>query len=67
MTKQLTLSLSGLLLLLLLLYSRWVVSDFLGTTWTGVRQTPLFMGFPSKNSGVGMSFSSPRDLPNPGI
>ena len=57
-TEQLTLSLSGLLLLLLL-YSRWVASDFLGTTQTGVRQAPLFMGFPRQEfwSWVDIFFS----------
>ena len=66
-TEQLTLSLSGLLLLLLLLYSRWVASDFLGTTQTGARQAPLSMGFSRQEHRNGLLCPAPEDLPDPRI
>ena len=39
------------------------------TPWTVAGQTPLSMGFPGKNTGVGCHFllPPPVDLPNPGI
>ena len=37
------------------------------TPWTVACQSPLSMGFSSKNTGVGLTFPSPGDLPNPGI
>ena len=37
------------------------------TPWTVARQAPLSMGCPSQESWSGLSFPSPRDLPNPGI
>ena len=50
----------------LLLYSGKVVSDSFVTSWTVARQAPLW-DFPGKNTGVGLSFPSPADLPHPGI
>ena len=35
--------------------------------WTVARQAPLSMEFPSQEYWSGLSFPSPRDLPNPGI
>ena len=37
------------------------------TPWTVAHQAPLFMGFPRQENWSGLSFSSPGDLPNPGI
>ena len=37
------------------------------TPWTGVRQAPLSMGFPTQECWSGLLFSSPGDLPDPGI
>ena len=42
--------------LLLLLFSRSIVSDSFATQWTVVRQAPLSTGFSSKNTGVGCHF-----------
>ena len=37
------------------------------TPWTGAYQAPPSMGFPGKNTGSGLPFPSPGDLPNSGI
>ena len=37
------------------------------TPWTAAYQAPLPMGFFRKNTGVGLPFLSPGDLPDPGI
>ena len=37
------------------------------TPWTGAYQAPPSMGFPGKNTGSGLPFPSPGDLPDPGI
>ena len=37
------------------------------TPWTVTCQTPLSMGFPRQEYWSGLTFPSPRDLPNPGI
>ena len=37
------------------------------TPWTTAYQTPLYMGFPHKNTGVDCHFLSPGILPNTGI
>ena len=37
------------------------------TQWTVVCKAPLSMGFPRQEYWSGLPFSSPRDLPNPGI
>ena len=51
---------------LLLLFSHLVMSDS-ATSWTVVHQAPLFIGFPKQEYWSGLPFSSPRDLPDPGI
>ena len=35
--------------------------------WTIAHQAPLSMGFPRQEYWNGLPFSSPRDLPDPGI
>ena len=47
-------------------FSRPVVSDSLPPC-TVAPQVPLFMGFPRQEHWSGLPFSSPGDLPNPGI
>ena len=37
------------------------------TPWTVARQAPLSTGFPKQEDWTGLPFSSPGDLPNPGI
>ena len=37
------------------------------TPWTVARQAPLSMGFSRQEYWSGLPFSSPGDLPNPGI
>ena len=37
------------------------------TPWTVAYQAPLSMGFSRQEYWSGLPFSSPRDLPNPGI
>ena len=37
------------------------------TLWTVARQAPFSMAFPRQEPWNGLSFPSPRDLPNPGI
>ena len=37
------------------------------TTWTVAHQAPLSVGFARQESWSGLPFSSPGDLPNPGI
>ena len=37
------------------------------TLWTVAHQAPLSMGFFRQETGVGLLFPSPGDLPNPGI
>ena len=39
----------------------------LATPWTIALQAPLSMGFSRQEYWSGLSFPSPRDLPNPGI
>ena len=39
----------------------------LGTPCTVAHQGPLSMGFPRQEYWSGLPFSSPEDLPNPGI
>ena len=41
--------------------------QFFVTPWTVACQAPLSMGFPRQEYWRGLTFSSPRDLPNPGI
>ena len=47
--------------------SRSVVSDFLRSLWTVAHHAPLSMGFSRQDYWSGLSFSSPGDLPNPGL
>ena len=54
------------LLLILLLFSRSVVSDS-ATPWTAACQAPLSMGFSRQESCSGLPFPSPGDLRTPGI
>ena len=37
------------------------------TPWTAALQAPLSMGFPRQKYWSGLPFSSPGDLPDPGI
>ena len=37
------------------------------TPWTVTRQAPLSMGFSRQEYWSGLSFPTPRDLPDPGI
>ena len=46
--------------------SLWV-SDSFGTPWTVARQAPLSIGLPRQECWSGLPFSSPGDLPHPGI
>ena len=41
--------------------------QFFVTPWTVAAQAPLSMGFSRKNTGSGLPFPSPGDLPDPGI
>ena len=43
-------------LLIVLLFSRYIMSDFFVTPWTVVCQALLSMGFPGKNARVGCHF-----------
>ena len=43
-------------LMQLLLLSHSILSNSFSTPWTVAHQCPLFMGFPSKNTGVGCHF-----------
>ena len=47
----------------------WLVGlvQLFATTWTVVCQAPLSMRFSSQEYCSGLPFSSPGDLPNPGI
>ena len=44
-----------------------VMSDSFATSWTVACQVPLSMGFPRQEYWSGVPFSSPGDLPDPGI
>ena len=41
--------------------------QFVGTPWPVACQTPPSMGFPRQEYWSGLLFSTPGDLPNPGI
>ena len=47
--------------------SRFSPVRFFVTPWTVALQAPLPMGFSRQEYCIGQPFSSPRDLPNPGI
>ena len=49
------------------LSSRSVVSNFFATPWTIALQGPMSMGISRQEYWRGLTFSSPRDLPNPVI
>ena len=53
--------------LLLFLFSHQVLHDSFVTPWTVAQQVPLSIGFPRQEYWSGLPFSSPRDLPDPGI
>ena len=44
-----------------------VVSELFVTPWTVAGQTPLSMGFSRQEYWSGLLYSSPGDLPDPGI
>ena len=48
----------------LLLFSSF---SYVATPWTVAHQAPLSMGFPRQEYWSGLPFSSPGDLPDPGI
>ena len=43
------------------------MSDSFATLWTIALQAPLSTDFPGNDTGVGLLFTSPGDLPDPGI
>ena len=43
------------------------MSNSFATPWTIARQAPLSMDFPGKDTGNGLPFPSPGDLPDPEI
>ena len=45
----------------------YVVDEIIATSWTVAQQAPPFMGFSRQEYWSGLPFSSPGDLPNPGI
>ena len=51
--------------LLLLLFSHWVMFNSFATLWTIAPQAPLSMEFPRQEYWSGLSFPSPRHLPEP--
>ena len=53
--------------LLLFLFSHQAVFDSFATPWTVAHQVPLSIGFPRQEFWTGLPFSSPRDIPDPGI
>ena len=52
--------------MLLLLFSRSVVSDSFATPWTVAHQVPPSMGFPRQGYWSGVPCPPPGELPNPG-
>ena len=54
-------------LLVLLLFSRSVMSDSFVTPWTVARQATLSMGFPRQECWNGLPFPAPGHLPHPGM
>ena len=43
------------------------MSDSFGTPWSVARLSPLYTGFPRHEYWSGLPFTSPGDLPDPGI
>ena len=60
-------SLCGMTLSFMLLFSPKLVSESLVIPWTIALQVPLSMGFPRQEYWSGLPFPSPGDLPRPGI
>ena len=54
-------------MVVVVLFSRSVVSDSLATPWTVACQAALSIGFPSKNPGVGCCLLLQGIFPDPGI
>ena len=52
---------------LMLLFSRWVLSDSFTMPWTIAHQAPLFMGFSRQESWSGLPSPPSGDPPNPGM
>ena len=52
---------------IVLVLSRSVMSDSFVAPWTVGLQAPLSMGFPRQEYWSGLPFSSPGDIPHPGI
>ena len=48
-------------------YTLKPVISYMVAPWTAAHQAPLSMGFPKQEYWSGLPFSSPRDLPDPGI
>ena len=57
----------NVVIVVLCVFSHSVVFDSFATPWTAARQAPLSMGFPRQEYWGGLSFPSPRDLPDPRI
>ena len=51
----------------LLLFSRSVMPDSCETPWTVAHQAPVSMGSPRQECWSRLPFSSPGDLPDPGV
>ena len=43
------------------------MSDFFATPWTVARQAPLSMEFSRQEYWSGLPFTSPGDIPDPGV
>ena len=53
--------------IIVVIFSRSVVSDSFVTPYTVAHQAPLFMGFFTQEYWSGLPFPSPGDLPDSGI
>ena len=54
------------MVLVLLLFSGWIMSDSFATPWTIAHQAHLFMAFPREEYWSGLPFPLPGVLPHPG-
>ena len=54
------------MVLVLLLFSGWAMSDSFATPWTIAHQAHLFMAFPREEYWSGLPFPFPGVLPHPG-
>ena len=43
------------------------MSNSFGAPWTAARQAPLSVGFSRQEDWSGLAFSSPGELPDPGV